>query len=383
VAPEQCLPLFAAKDLQALIGTTFEVLGAAVQCEFASAFYLNAGDRLLKQRDSRGREYGPEHMRRYAELTPALPLALANPGITLLTTRESLPSHSQALRRTAFYLEIMQVEGWRHAVALCFWGQPGNVSPVFVASVNRVDGQRDFAAREIDTLRRLHPFIDSAINRVYESDAAKTIRDGMAMAVNDGTGGFAILDWNLDVVQANSAARQLRALWTDHRGREGRKTGSVEWHLPSTLVAQCRDLQREWRSRLRVTPDATGLGLVRHLEHPRIHGLTASITLVCPSTPGLADPTFLVEFSQRLNGVVFDAPDRSAPILQKMTSTERAVALVLANGLSNQEIAERLGKTVNAVKFLLHRIYRKTGVPSRAALVAVLRGGRPLNPSKR
>jgi len=47
--------------------------------------------------------------------------------------------------------------------------------------------------------------------------------------------------------------------------------------------------------------------------------------------------------------------------------------MVLADGLSNQEIADQLGKTISAVKFLLHRIYQKTGVPNRAALVAVLR----------
>jgi DNA-binding CsgD family transcriptional regulator len=56
-----------------------------------------------------------------------------------------------------------------------------------------------------------------------------------------------------------------------------------------------------------------------------------------------------------------------------MTVAERAVAMVLADGLSNQEIAERLGKSVDAVKFLLHRIYHKTGFPGRTALVAVLR----------
>ena len=56
-----------------------------------------------------------------------------------------------------------------------------------------------------------------------------------------------------------------------------------------------------------------------------------------------------------------------------MTASERAVALILADGFSNQEIADRLGKTIYAVKFLLHRIYQKTGVPNRSALVAVLR----------
>ena len=39
----------------------------------------------------------------------------------------------------------------------------------------------------------------------------------------------------------------------------------------------------------------------------------------------------------------------------------------------NQEIADRLAKSLDAVKFLLHRIYQKTGVSGRAALVARLR----------
>ena len=60
-------------------------------------------------------------------------------------------------------------------------------------------------------------------------------------------------------------------------------------------------------------------------------------------------------------------------LLQRMTAAERAVAIVLLDGLSNQEIADQLGKSVPAVKFLLHSIYSKSGVSNRASLVAVLR----------
>jgi DNA-binding CsgD family transcriptional regulator len=95
--------------------------------------------------------------------------------------------------------------------------------------------------------------------------------------------------------------------------------------------------------------------------------------MVCPNTTGLAEPTFVLELDRRVHGVSLETADRSVPVLQKMTPAERAVAMVLADGFSNQEIADRLGKTVDAVKFLLHRVYQKTGVPSRAALVAILR----------
>jgi hypothetical protein len=102
VASEQLLALFAAKDLDALIETAFNVLRSAVVCDFASAFYRSAGNGLLKERDSRGRESDPALMRRYVELTPALPIAMANRGINVLSTRTILPgiSPSAAPNRT-------------------------------------------------------------------------------------------------------------------------------------------------------------------------------------------------------------------------------------------------------------------------------------------
>jgi DNA-binding CsgD family transcriptional regulator len=311
-------------------------------------------------------------MRRYVELTPALPTAIANPGIKLLDTRTLLPRSRSALRRSAFYREIMQPQGWRHAVALCFWSNPPAEAPVFVTSAYRSERQRDFSSEDIASLERVHPFLDCAVNRLHERESAKTVRDGMAMAVRDGSRGLAILDANLFLVQANPVACELCAAWMDdctgtHAGR-----ANLGWILPPVLQAACLELYREWQSLLRLDPDATGNSRSRQVLHPRVPGLTASITMVCPNA-GLAEPTFVLEFDRRVHGVVLATPDRSLPVLQKMTPAERAVAMVLADGFSNQEIADQLGKTVDAVKFLLHRIYHKTGIPSRAALVAVMR----------
>ena len=114
VAPQLLLALFTAKDLEALIDTAFGVVRAAVVCDFASAFYVSAGNGLLKERDSLGRESCPAFMRRYVELTPALPIAKANCGIKIILTRTSLPLSTAKLQRSAFYREVMQLQGWRH-----------------------------------------------------------------------------------------------------------------------------------------------------------------------------------------------------------------------------------------------------------------------------
>ena len=378
IPPDELLALFRATDLDTLIDGTFHVLDAAVECDYVSAIYRNAGDGLLKERDSRGREYAPAFMRRYAELTPALPLVLSNRGIKILTTRAGLPGPTSALRRTAFYREIMRPQGWRHGVTLCFWGDRPAQLPILVAVAYRREGRRDFSEHDIETLEHLHPFIDCAVNRVYEREAAETLHDGILMTAQSGPQGYAILDRDLVPMQVDGVARQLCAVWVDDGTEAGTAGSSPALHLPPALAAECRGLHDEWHALRRSDPDASGVRRQRRIVHPRVPGLTALITMVSPSTAGLTGPTFVLELDRRVHGVSLETPDPSLPFVQQLTTAERAVALVLADGLSNQQIADQLGKSVHAVKFILHRIYEKSGVPNRAALVAVLRSRRKL-----
>jgi DNA-binding CsgD family transcriptional regulator len=167
-------------------------------------------------------------------------------------------------------------------------------------------------------------------------------------------------------------ARRLCAAW-DGDGVRADGGLSLPRHPPTAVLDASRDLHREWHALVRADPDMTGIRLHRRVVHPRNPALTASVTILCPRTQGLAGPVFVLEFERRVHGFTLDPLDDSSAVLHAMTPSERAVASELADGLSNQDIADRLGKTVSAVKFLLHRIYQKTGVPNRAALVALLR----------
>jgi DNA-binding CsgD family transcriptional regulator len=373
VRANRLLALFEAKDLEALIDAVFGVMKGIVKCDFATAFYRSSPKGLLKARDSRGREYGAQFMRRHVELNPAIPLALANRGIKILPTRMGLPHADDELRSTPFYREIMQPLGWRHSVALCFWGDPPEKLPVFVTSADRREGRSDFSDQDIAMFERIHPFLDCAVNRLYEQEKAKSVRDGMAITGRGGSRGLAVLDWNLRLVEANSVARRLSATWGD--GVRAKRAGHsrVPWATPPLLARECREMRHEWESLLLANPDAIALRRRPHIPHPRDRALTASITMVCRNTTGLSEPSFVLEFARRMPQAAVQTR-RAEPVLQSLTGAERAVAMVLAEGVSNQEIADRLEKSVDAVKFLLHRINKKTGVPSRAALVATLRG---------
>ena len=371
VPARDLLTLLDAKDLQALIDTAFRVLQRVVPCDFASAFYQTSEKGLLRERDSRGIVYTPQFMQRAIALNPAIPLALASPGVRILTTRSAIPRSDSELRATPFYREIMRPQGWRHAVALCFWGEPAGALPVFVLSVYRIEGRPDFGSADVTRLEDVYPFFASAVTRLHEREQAKSMRDGVAITGRDGNRGLVVLDSNLRLIEANSQGRRLAGAWAVLPPKR-RGDASPAWLLPQQLAKECRAMRRAWEASLSANPDATALRRRRKILHPRVATLSASISMVCRNTSGLSEPTFVLEFEKRAPRMALRMR-RDSPLLEKLTEAQRGVAAVLMEGASNQEIADRLLKSVDAVKFLLHRIYQTTGIRGRAALVARLR----------
>jgi DNA-binding NarL/FixJ family response regulator len=58
-------------------------------------------------------------------------------------------------------------------------------------------------------------------------------------------------------------------------------------------------------------------------------------------------------------------------ISQSLTIREREVMKQVSEGLTNKEVASRLGLSEGTVKIHLHNIYEKVGVPNRTALTAL------------
>jgi DNA-binding NarL/FixJ family response regulator len=57
--------------------------------------------------------------------------------------------------------------------------------------------------------------------------------------------------------------------------------------------------------------------------------------------------------------------------MNSLTSREREVVLVLAEGLSNKGVGRRLNLSEGTVKVHLHNIYSKLGVKNRTALAVL------------
>jgi DNA-binding NarL/FixJ family response regulator len=64
----------------------------------------------------------------------------------------------------------------------------------------------------------------------------------------------------------------------------------------------------------------------------------------------------------------------------RMTARERAVFDLIADGLSNKEIAQRLHLATNTVKGHVHNILEKLALHSRLQIAAYARSGGPIGP---
>jgi len=63
-------------------------------------------------------------------------------------------------------------------------------------------------------------------------------------------------------------------------------------------------------------------------------------------------------------------------LVEKLTPRQRQIMLIVAEGLSNKEIARRLNISEGTVKIHLHQIFRHLGISNRTALTAFVYGDR-------
>jgi hypothetical protein len=118
------------------------------------------------------------HESEYA-LSPARQIALRQPGVAIIPTRTGLSVPDAELRQTPFYREVMERQGWRHAVALCCWAEPPSTAPLMVLSVYRNEGRRDFSHAEIDTLTRVQPYFAAAVRHLSARETAHWLGRGI------------------------------------------------------------------------------------------------------------------------------------------------------------------------------------------------------------
>ena len=107
--------------------------------------------------------------------------------------------------------------------------------------------------------------------------------------------------------------------------------------------------------------NSDGTSLAEVVKLAREVQLRSGITVDFEATPELGQPLVVVRVPSA------SQPPLSAS-LDSLTPREREVAALIAQGLSNKQIALRLQITVGTVKHYVHQILDKTSLLSRVAI---------------
>lgn len=106
--------------------------------------------------------------------------------------------------------------------------------------------------------------------------------------------------------------------------------------------------------------NSDGTSLAEVVRLARDVEVRSGITVDFDATPDLGQPLVVVRLPS--------GPPLPNASLQALTPREREVAALVADGLSNKQIAQRLQITLGTVKHYVHLILEKTGLQSRVAI---------------
>jgi DNA-binding NarL/FixJ family response regulator len=128
--------------------------------------------------------------------------------------------------------------------------------------------------------------------------------------------------------------------------------------LDQASLEQLRAIVRALHASNAGQPSPSLASVVRLARELRVR---AGVTVDFEATPELGQPLVVVR-------VLESAPAVQPASLRALTPREREIAELVAAGLSNKEIARRLGLTLGTVKHYVHQILDKTGLRGRVAI---------------
>jgi DNA-binding CsgD family transcriptional regulator len=304
---------------------------------------------------------------RFQELHPLKAFLRANPH-KLLATFSDVLSDARLLK-SRFYREFMAPQHRRFSVVFAFWQQTLLRALI---GLNRLENDRDFSRAELQTLGELHRYVSANLQRVYELQRERSARCALELLLSPLPLSIAVLDWNLNVVYSNEAAKQSAALWIAKSEHPRCLKKLSRFEIPGEVRELCGELKKAWSPPDERHRRSSRNGIVT-VGHRPFAGLQVSVRLLELSPQGVGMPLFVVVF-ENMRGLANLSLLEAGRLSQfaRLSVREREVASLVCAGQSNKEVASDLGKSVLTVKAQLRTVYRKLGIAGRGRLIARL-----------
>ncbi|MBB5353026.1 DNA-binding CsgD family transcriptional regulator [Haloferula luteola] len=344
----ELLKLHAAMELDPLWSAMLRLIDLCVPCRDVIAALPCEGIQPMIIRSTIPGD-PDEYWGRINRAEPPLGAMVAqHPGLRLADIDEQFSD--EELKATRFWKEIMEPDGWRHSVALLAWDGPRLVGHV---GLNREAAQGRFTVEEKALLVELQPHFEVAMNRVAAWSRERRVRQMLAECMEHPLEGVVLLDLQGRQMHHNRAARAACDRWNDHPSDS---RGAV--HLPPEISAAAAEIVSGFLEAMRDHPRPGAVEV--ELDHPSLPGLSARLRVVEPARQANW-PYVMVTFSRRVGAA------QHMPVF-RLTSSEHRVALLVAGGLRNEEVARELSVSVHTIRSHLREIFAKLGVRHRGEL---------------
>jgi DNA-binding CsgD family transcriptional regulator len=282
-------------------------------------------------------------------LAVSRPFLASHPRVQLYTFSQIASQDPQAHERRL--AQEPGLDEWREFVHLAFWHEG---LPQAVFSIRRSARHSRFSADELGLLKQIYPAIDAGLHRLRALEQERFKMFAYEQALSRSGAPVILTDARGNVLFATSDGRRLSERWARAHG------------TPLDAAELSGDLLRTIKTRRK----SDSYELAQPLTHPVDTELSVTIDASWFGTGVRIEPCYLLQFS-----AADERPHsrgRASEILGRLSPSERKVALLVAEGLRNEQIAQRLSRSRRTVESQLNAIFGKLGLVCRAQLVKAL-----------
>lgn len=287
-------------------------------------------------------------------LDVAAPFLDANPQVRWYT-------FSQIVSQDALAAARLRAQnpgpGWREFIHMAFWNGRRLEA---VLSIRIRAEHTSLSDHELAFLTELYPVLDASLQRVRSLESERIRHKAFEALLYRLPLATAIVDDRMNPIYLSAEARRMLAGWSGPVAATGNR-------LPHAVELAVR---RELPACAHGAGDAAARSIV--VSQP---GQRVRIDIGAPMPFGTGRPHFILTFIQeRARAQPPDSPPPSAlPLLSLLSRSERKVAMMVASGLSNEEIAAQTCRSKKTIESQISSIYRKLDIRNRTQLSLRLR----------
>jgi len=346
--------LLAALDIDRLWQACVDFIEAVLPCHSCSLMYDIEGLRPQRgyhhQADPRLHVSLP-----VTSLEVAAPFLHKHPRIRCYTFSQIAQHDAQAQAR----LQAQHpAPGWHEFIHLAFW--EGDALEA-VLSLRLPDAHTHLGAAEQSRLTELYILLEAGLQRIRALSRLRARQQACEALLEHLPEAALVIDAHARPLQMTRKARAFCTAGEGTAAANARLSPALERGLAQWIA------QTQSRHRPQVPQELTVLDPV----HGRLR------LRITPRPVSTSPPAFLVAVLEAAEAPVAALPaapyaQRQALALQRLSPSERRVAMLVAQGMRNAEIARRLCRSHKTIESQLSAVFRKLDLANRSQLVRLM-----------